>query len=138
MTLTKVLVSPRYWTETLGLPPLFQTLNGKCLISACTSGSSNFRPIRRLASKTLEWTGCEWHQWYPRQGNVRVRGVHCNLIFGGITDQPFGIGEGDVRGSCAITLIVGNDLDTIVLPDTDAAGRYENFGGWSQIGGTHE
>ena len=30
------------------------TLKGKCFKSACTSGSANLRPIRRLASKTLE------------------------------------------------------------------------------------
>ena len=53
-------------------------------------------------------------------GYSRVGRVHGNLIFGGIANQTFGIREGDVRRSCAITLIVGDDLDTIVLPDTNA------------------
>ena len=50
-----------------------------------------------------------------------VVGVHRDLVLRGIADQPLGVGEGDVGWSCAVTLVVGDDLNTIVLPDTDAA-----------------
>ena len=30
--------------------------------------------------------------------------VHRHLIFGGITNQPFGIGKSHIRGSCSVTL----------------------------------
>ena len=53
--------------------------------------------------------------------DIRVGGVHGDLVLGGITDQTLGVGEGDERGCCAVTLVVGDDLNTIVLPDTDTA-----------------
>lgn len=40
-----------------GLPPLDTTLEEKCFISACTSASSNFRPMRHLVSKTAHSSG---------------------------------------------------------------------------------
>lgn len=46
-------------------------------------------------------------------------GIHCNLILGGIADQTFVIGEGDIGRSRMIALVVGDDLN--ILPDTDAA-----------------
>jgi hypothetical protein len=52
--LTNSFSSPRYSTLMYGLPPLLKTLKGKCLISDWTSASSNLRPIKRLASKTLQ------------------------------------------------------------------------------------
>jgi len=48
-----------------------------------------------------------------------VLGVHGNLVLGCITDETLGVGEGDVRGGSAVTLIVGDDLNTIILPDTN-------------------
>ena len=53
-----------------------------------------------------------------------VVGVHCDLIFRGIADQPLVVGEGDIRGCRAVTLVVGNDLDPIVLPDTDTSAKH--------------
>eukprot|EP00411_Alexandrium_monilatum_P113403 CAMPEP_0175688006 /NCGR_PEP_ID=MMETSP0097-20121207/28662_1 /TAXON_ID=311494 /ORGANISM="Alexandrium monilatum, Strain CCMP3105" /LENGTH=192 /DNA_ID=CAMNT_0016995017 /DNA_START=107 /DNA_END=685 /DNA_ORIENTATION=+ len=50
----KRFVSPLNLTSIMGLPPSPRTtLNGQCFMSACTAGSSNFRPMRRLASKTV-------------------------------------------------------------------------------------
>ncbi|KAM2637935.1 hypothetical protein EV1_022365 [Malus domestica] len=49
-----------------------------------------------------------------------VNGVHGDLILGGISDQPLGISKSDIRRGGFVTLVVGNDLNTVVLPDTDA------------------
>jgi len=49
-----------------------------------------------------------------------VLGVSGNLGFGGICDETLLFGEGNVRGGGVNTLIVGNDFDLIVLPDSDA------------------
>ena len=46
----KVLVSLRYSTWTAGLPPWSTTLNGHDSMSFFTVGSSNLRPIKRLAA----------------------------------------------------------------------------------------
>ena len=47
--------------------------------------------------------------------------VHSDLVLGGISDQTLRVGEGDERRCCSVTLIVGDDFDTVVLPDTDAS-----------------
>lgn len=39
-----------------------------------------------------------------------VRGVHGNLVLGGITDQTLGVGETDERGSGSVTLVVGDNV----------------------------
>jgi hypothetical protein len=49
-----------------------------------------------------------------------VGGIHGGLVLGSITDQTLGLGEGNPRGSGAVTLVVGNDLNTLILPDTHA------------------
>ena len=46
--------------------------------------------------------------------------VHGDLVLGGISDETLRVCEGNERGCCAVTLVVGNDLDTVILPDTDA------------------
>ena len=49
-----------------------------------------------------------------------VLGVHGDLVLGGVTNETLGICEGDVGGSGSLTLIVGNNLDTLILPNTNA------------------
>lgn len=49
--------------------------------------------------------------------------VHGDLVLGGITDQTLGVGEGDERRGCAVTLVVGDDLDAVVSEDTHARVR---------------
>mmetsp|Transcript_9006 Transcript_9006/g.21102 ORF Transcript_9006/g.21102 Transcript_9006/m.21102 type:complete len:234 (-) Transcript_9006:4-705(-) len=49
--------------------------------------------------------------------------VHGHLVLGSITDQTLLVVEGDIGGSGAVTLVVGDDLDTLVLPDTNTAVR---------------
>jgi len=48
-----------------------------------------------------------------------VGGVSGNLGLGSISDESLLFGEGNVRGSSVDTLIVGDDFDFIVLPDSD-------------------
>ena len=46
-------------------------------------------------------------------------GVHGDLVFGCITDEPLIIRKGDIGRGGAVALVVGDDFDTIILPDTD-------------------
>jgi len=46
--------------------------------------------------------------------------VHGGLGFGGIPNQTLGLREGNVGGSGAVSLVIGDDFDTIILPDADA------------------
>jgi hypothetical protein len=52
-----------------------------------------------------------------------VGGVHGDLVLGGITDKTLSVIESDVRRGGTLTLVVGNDLHTIVLPHTNARVR---------------
>lgn len=49
-----------------------------------------------------------------------VGSVHGSLGLGGISNKTLSLSEGDVRRGGAVSLIVGNDLDTVVLPHADA------------------
>mmetsp|Transcript_18564 Transcript_18564/g.15857 ORF Transcript_18564/g.15857 Transcript_18564/m.15857 type:complete len:101 (-) Transcript_18564:452-754(-) len=48
-----------------------------------------------------------------------VLGVSGNLILSGITNQPFGISKCHIRRCSSITLIIGYNLNGIILPDTN-------------------
>jgi hypothetical protein len=52
-----------------------------------------------------------------------VDGVHGDLVLGGISDETLRVGEGDVGRGGAIPLIVGDDLNAVVLPHADARVR---------------
>ncbi|CAA7406321.1 unnamed protein product [Spirodela intermedia] len=55
-----------------------------------------------------------------------VHRVHGNLVLGGVADEALAVGEADIGRRGAVTLVVGDDLHTIVLPDPDArVGRTE-------------
>ena len=56
-----------------------------------------------------------------RKVNLRVVRVHGDLVLGSIADETLALREGDIRRRGAVTLVVGNDLNTIVLPDTDTS-----------------
>lgn len=47
--------------------------------------------------------------------------IHRDLILGRIADKPFGIGESHIGGRSSVALVVGNNLNPIVLPNADAA-----------------
>lgn len=63
-----------------------------------------------------------------------VNRVCSNLILSGITDQTLCISESDVRGSSLVALIIGDDLDMVVLPYSGArvGGSKINFDGWEK------
>jgi len=42
------------------------------------------------------------------------------LVLGSITDETFLFSEGDIGGGSVDTLIVSDDFDFLVLPDSDA------------------
>jgi len=67
------------------------------------------------------------HQRQSRGGDVLTKdgvdGVHGNLVLRGIADEALGVGEGDVRRRGAVPLVVGDDLDAVVLPHADARVR---------------
>ena len=47
-----------------------------------------------------------------------VVGVHGDLVLGGITNETLSVGETDERGSGAVTLVVGDDLNAVITEDT--------------------
>ena len=49
-----------------------------------------------------------------------VRGVHRRLVLRGVADHALRLREGDERGRRAVALVVGDDLNAVVLPDADA------------------
>ena len=49
--------------------------------------------------------------------------VHGDLVLGGVTDETLRVGEADVRRRRSVTLVVGDDLDAVMLPNADARVR---------------
>lgn len=46
--------------------------------------------------------------------------VHGDLVLGGISDQALSVGEGDVRRSRAVSLVIGDDLHLSMHEDSHA------------------
>ena len=76
-------------------------INGKhsVIISITRTGFNNFN-IKRLTEH-------------------RISRIESDLIFRGITNEPFCVSESHVTRSGSISLIVGNDFDFAVLKDTN-------------------
>jgi hypothetical protein len=45
--------------------------------------------------------------------------VHGDLVLGSVSDQPLIVGERHIGWCCVVTLVIGDDLYMVVLPDTD-------------------
>lgn len=54
--------------------------------------------------------------------DVRVDRVQGDLILSSIANESLVVRERDIGWGGAVALVIGNDLYTIVLPDTNAAG----------------
>jgi hypothetical protein len=52
-----------------------------------------------------------------------VVGVHGDLVLGGISDETLRVVESDVRRGGSVTLVIGDNLDTVGLPHTDTTAR---------------
>ncbi|VEU37454.1 unnamed protein product [Pseudo-nitzschia multistriata] len=48
-----------------------------------------------------------------------VIGIHGGLRLGSISNKTLGLSEGNIRRGSTVTLVVGNDFDTVILPNTD-------------------
>ena len=63
--------------------------------------------------------------------------VHSDLVLRGVTDETLIVGERDIVGSRAVTLIIADDLDTIVLPYTDTPNGIDQYQKKAEKGGKH-
>ena len=73
--------------------------------------------MRRFASKTLH---NQSNGDFRRINDLRIMGIHGDLVLCGIANKTLVIREGDIRWSCAVSLIVCNNFYTIILPYTNA------------------
>lgn len=48
-----------------------------------------------------------------------VEWVFGSLVVSCVTDKSLGIGESDVGWSGSVTLVIGDDLDSFVFPESD-------------------
>merc|ERR1719194_49852 len=75
------------FTQMMGLSPEPAShLNGQSLMSACTIGSANFRPMRRLASKTV-FSGF-LATWFFAASPIK-RSVSVNATYEGVVRLPW-------------------------------------------------
>ena len=84
--------------------------------------------IIKLASDEtfrIEHTAENWVRHVrPMQTNVvRVMRIHGDLVLCGITNKTLVVGEGYIRRSCTISLVVSNYFYTVILPYTNATGE---------------
>ena len=104
----KVLVSPRYSTWTIGLPPWSTTLNGQDSISFLTVSSSNLRPIKRLLLISLRVLPGKFWSILVLNIEDSILRVHSSLILCRLTNETFLARKRDEGGSGEATLFVGN------------------------------
>ncbi|ESS64158.1 hypothetical protein TCDM_07867 [Trypanosoma cruzi Dm28c] len=93
-----VFVSPRNCTWITGLSsPFVMTLKGQCFMSDCTTGSLNFRPMRRFASKTV-FVGFI-ATWFFAASPIR-RSVSVNATYDGVVRLPWSFAMISTRSFC--------------------------------------
>jgi hypothetical protein len=86
--------------------------------------------VFRVSSKNSAFertvTAQQGMEWIGARTEDGVGGIHGDLVLGGVADEPLGVGEGDIGRRGAVPLVVGDDLDAVVLPHADArVGRAE-------------
>ena len=52
-----------------------------------------------------------------------VRGVHGDLVLSSVPDQTLRVGERHIRRRRPVPLVIGDNLDSVMLPDSDAGVR---------------
>ena len=83
----------------------------------------------RSTNRILDLTYQNLRSTYSNQEEEEIRTedgvdrVHGDLVLSGITDEPLGVSEGDVRRRGPVTLIISDDLNAVVLPHSDARVR---------------
>merc|ERR1712137_123197 len=65
------------------------------------------------------------YQWickFATNQSLRIKNsvlwIPGNLILRSITNETFGVGESNIRGSGTVALVICDDLNTIILPHT--------------------
>ena len=81
------------------------------------SGSDGERPVLHVGLKTRVGKLASDKTLGIEDG---VGSVHGRLGLGGISNETLGLSEGNVGRSGAVTLVISDDFDTVVLPDTHA------------------
>jgi hypothetical protein len=60
-----------------------------------------------------------YHSATFAEGHEAGRVHRPHYLLGSITDKTLSVCEGDIAGGGTVALVVGNDLNTITLPNTD-------------------
>jgi hypothetical protein len=58
-------------------------------------------------------------QSHARHGK-KFGSIHNSLRLGGISNKMFGLSEGNIRRGGTVSLVIGNDLNMIVLPNSNS------------------
>ena len=114
-----------YTSGTTARPKGVQLTHRNLWINAATMGWHLGVNDRDVYLHTLPQFHCNgWGLTYAVTGvggkHVMLRKVNGTEILRRIADQPLGVGEGDVRWRGAITLVVSDDLNSVILPDANA------------------
>lgn len=54
-----------------------------------------------------------------RVGNLCVIWARCCSVFRSVANEVFGVRESNIRWGCPVSVVVGDNIDLTVLPDTD-------------------
>ena len=75
---------------------------------------------------------------YEGLGRPKVHGTRAfsYLVLGGIANKALGVRERHIGWRCAVALVVGNDLNAVILPDTHAAAQQKAVSGSASESGT--
>ena len=73
-----------------------------------------------------------------RVGYSRIMWIRRCSVFCSIPNEVFGVREGNIRGSCPVALVIGDNLNSTILPDTDATAREEMSVRWNGISATDD
>ncbi|GER52701.1 NAD-specific glutamate dehydrogenase [Striga asiatica] len=93
------------------------SLKGHSFMLACTEASLYRLPINRLASAYHPRRKIGEKSCSPKDC---VCGIHAGLVNGGFANETLAVGKSDIGWRGAISLIIGYDLDAVVVPHAHA------------------